>query len=81
MLRYEEPYEKISLFMSLFRGRADVYAKKWQSKEGKSGYSPVCINGWSKGVCNKPRIKCSDCTNEEPSCIMITPIKFRRRLK
>jgi len=59
------PQDKISLFMSLFRGREDVYAKKWQSKEGKSGYSPVCMNEWSKGVCNKPRIKCSDCTNKD----------------
>lgn len=31
--------DKINLFMSLFKGRADVYAKRWQSKEGKSEYS------------------------------------------
>ncbi len=65
VINISSPQDKISLFMSLFRGRADVYAKKWQSKEGKSGYSPVCINEWSKGVCNKPRIKCSDCTNKD----------------
>lgn len=59
------PQDKINLFMSLFRGRTDVYAKKWQSKEGKTGYSPVCTNEWSKGVCNKPRIKCADCTNKD----------------
>jgi hypothetical protein len=35
------PQEKIKLFMSLFRGRDDVYAKRWQSKESKIGYSPV----------------------------------------
>lgn len=65
VINASSPQDKISLFMSLFRGRADVYAKKWQRKEGKSGYSPVCINEWSKGVCNKPRIKCSDCTNKD----------------
>lgn len=65
VINTSSPQEKINLFMSLFRGRTDVYAKKWQSKEGKSGYSPVCMNEWSKGVCNKPRIKCSDCTNKD----------------
>ncbi|MGE4273729.1 MAG: DEAD/DEAH box helicase family protein [Desulfitobacterium sp.] len=58
------PQEKISLFKSLFRGRDDVYAKRWQNKEGKSGYSPVCLNEWVKGICSKPKIKCSDCDNK-----------------
>lgn len=59
------PQDKIKLFMSLFRGRDDVYAKRWQNKEGKSGYSPVCLNEWARGICNKPRIKCSECTNKD----------------
>ena len=29
--------EKISLFMSLFKGRDDVYARRWQSKAGRAG--------------------------------------------
>jgi len=38
---------KISLFMSLFKGRDDVYAKKWENKKKTtSGYSPVCLNQW-----------------------------------
>ena len=56
--------EKIKLFMSLFKGREDVYAKRWQNKEGKSGYSPVCTNEWKIGLCNKPKIKCVDCINK-----------------
>ena len=56
--------EKIKLFMSLFKGRNDIYAKRWQNKEGKSGYSPVCTNEWEIGICNKPKIKCADCTNK-----------------
>ena len=58
---YSESDEKIALFMSLFKGRTDVYAKKWQNKKGFSGYSPVCLNEWAPGICNKPRIKCSMC--------------------
>jgi len=65
VINTSSPQDKINLFMSLFRGREDVYAKKWQSKEGKTGYSPVFMNEWSKGVCNKPKIKCSDCTNKD----------------
>ena len=31
---------KIALFRSLFRGRDDVFAYRWEGREGKSGYSP-----------------------------------------
>jgi hypothetical protein len=56
--------EKISLFMSLFKGRDDVYAKRWQSKDGRSGYAPVCLNEWKSGLCRKPRGKCFDCPHK-----------------
>ena len=55
--------EKIAIFRRLFRGRTDVYPIRWESKAGKSGYSPACANEWRTGVCEKPRIKCSDCGN------------------
>jgi len=58
--------DKINLFMSLFKGRNDLYAKRWYStKTGKSGYSPVCKNEWKRQVCNKPKIKCNVCTNRQ----------------
>lgn len=54
--------EKVALFRRLFRGRIDAYPVRWVSKAtGKSGYSPACANEWRAGVCEKPRIKCSDC--------------------
>ncbi len=56
--------EKIKLFASLFKGRDDVYAKRWQNKEGKSGYAPACFNEWKTGLCYKPKIKCSECINK-----------------
>ena len=56
---------KIALFRSLFRGREEVYPKRFESaKTGKAGYSPVCGNEWVRGVCEKPRIKCSDCPHQ-----------------
>lgn len=58
--------EKIALFMSLFRGREDVYAKRWHSqKSGKSGYRPVCLNEWNPWLCDKRKTKCADCENRK----------------
>jgi hypothetical protein len=38
--------QKISLFRSLFRGRDDVYALRWESPDGRSGYSPKTERDW-----------------------------------
>ena len=56
------PEAKIALFRSLFRGREDVYPRRFESgKTGKSGYSPACANEWARGVCEKPRVKWAEC--------------------
>jgi superfamily II DNA or RNA helicase len=58
------PSDKIRLFRSLFRGREDVYPRRFENhRTGKSGYAPACANEWVRGVCEKPRIKCTDCPN------------------
>lgn len=37
--------DRVKLFRSLFKGREDVFARRWFSKTtGKSGYQPVCTN-------------------------------------
>ena len=57
---------KIALFRSLFRGREDVYPRRFESlRTGKSGYAPACANEWRPGVCEKPRIKCAVCPNRQ----------------
>lgn len=57
--------KKIRQFRSLFRGRDDVYAKRWENrKTGRSGYSPACANEWVPGVCHKPKTKCGECPNQ-----------------
>lgn len=57
--------DKVVLFRSLFRGRDDVFPRRWEnSKTGKSGYAPACHNEWISGICEKPRIKCSNCPNQ-----------------
>jgi superfamily II DNA or RNA helicase len=56
--------DKVALFRRLFRGRADVYPIRWESKtSSNSGYAPACANEWRAGICEKPRIKCGDCSN------------------
>ena len=60
------PEKKIEIFRSLFRGREDVFPKRFESKKtGKSGYQPVCANEWKRGFCGKPKIKCSECPYRE----------------
>ena len=57
--------DKIALFRSLFRGREDVYPKRWENAgTGKSGYAPVCANEWAPRICGKPRVKCGACPNQ-----------------
>lgn len=56
--------DKITLFRSLFRGRDDVYPRRFESrKTGKSGYSPACANEWVRGLCDKKSVKCAVCPN------------------
>ncbi len=58
--------EKVALFRSLFRGREDVFARRWQNcSNGKSGYQPVCENEWNPQLCNKRQYKCSECPNRQ----------------
>jgi hypothetical protein len=46
--------QKISLFRSLFRGREDVYAQRWESPDGRSGYSPKTERDWQAYYAAKP---------------------------
>ena len=56
---------KVALFRSLFHGREDVYPQRFESrKTGRAGYSPACGNEWVRGICEKPRIKCSECPHQ-----------------
>ena len=58
--------ERVALFMSLFKGREDVFARRWFSKStGKAGYQPVCVNEWRRGICDKKTYKCAECPNRD----------------
>ena len=56
--------EKLQLFNDLFVGRRDVYARGFQSKKyNKMGYSPACVNADNKTLCQRGKIRRSDCPN------------------
>ncbi|WP_053362490.1 DEAD/DEAH box helicase [Bacillus sp. FJAT-27251] len=52
---------KVQLYRSLFKGRTDVYALRWEAKDGRAGYLPACAHEWNRPICQKPMIKCSEC--------------------
>ena len=71
--------EKVGLFRSLFRGREDVFARRWFSKAtGKAGYQPVCLNEWGQ-LCDKRKFKCAECPNRQFS--PLTDNDFYRHLE
>ncbi len=43
--------QKISVFMSYFRFRSDVYAERYVKSDGKQGWGPACHNKFVRGVC------------------------------
>ena len=46
--------EKVKLFRSLFRGREDIYAARWEGRSGKAGYSPAHRKTWSNSFQKRP---------------------------
>jgi hypothetical protein len=72
--------EKIAVFRCLFRGREDVFTLRWENaKSQKSGYAPACSNEWQRGICDKPRIKCSARPNQ--AFIPVSDAVVARHLK
>lgn len=48
------PEAKVALFRSLFRGREDVYAVRWEAKDGRSGYAPAGKRDWNAVLASRP---------------------------
>ena len=38
--------QRLALFRSLFRGREDVYAVRWENPDGRAGYAPKADRDW-----------------------------------
>jgi len=44
--KQERAKQRIALFRRLFRGREDVYARRWERDGKGSGYSPAAVKDW-----------------------------------
>ena len=81
--------EKVSIFRSLFRGREDVFPKRWENpRNGKAGYSPACGNDWKTGICEKigtgrevrrPGTICGNCQHQ--AFLPVTDEEIARHLR
>jgi len=49
----ERARQRVALFRSLFRGREDVYARRWENADGRHGYMPAVVKDWK--AINKSR--------------------------
>ena len=78
---------KVQLFRSLFRGREDVFARRWESRRsGKAGDSPACANEWDPVLCGKGRgpgstrkANCIECC--EHAFFRVTDEEIQKHLK
>jgi len=73
--------DRFMLFMSLFAGRLDVHAQRFQRKDGRSGYSPVCAHKFNNSFCPmSPRVpgkaNCITCSHQ--AFQQITEDEFER---
>jgi superfamily II DNA or RNA helicase len=50
----ERARKRIALFRSLFRGRDDVYARRWENAGGQSGYTPAALKDWKAINASRP---------------------------
>lgn len=56
---------KINLFRSLFRGRVDVFPRRWENpRTGKAGYAPACRNEWIRGIAASLRSSAESAPNQ-----------------
>jgi len=49
----ERARRRIALVRNLFRGREDVYARRWEKDDGRHGYVPADVKDWN--AINKSR--------------------------
>lgn len=72
---------RVTLFTSLFRGRPDVFATRWESTRaaGRSGWAPKCSNEWEPGLCFKPKVKCAACSQRR--FVPFSPAEARLHLE
>ena len=66
--------DNLLFFMSLFRGRKDIYARYWE-KNGKSGYSPAYQFNWQEFMAFRAKGgRLADFPNKKPLILTLEVI-------
>ncbi len=52
--RIADKAQKIAAFRSLFRGREDIYAERWRTKDGTWAYRPAGKKNWLAVLASRP---------------------------
>ncbi len=72
--------DNILLYKQYFRGQENVYARLWiNQRSHKKGYSPACKNEWVRTLCEKPVVKCSECSHQ--AFLPLDEIAIRRHIE
>ena len=71
--------QKVTLFRALFRGREDVYAVRWESPDGRSGYTPKSERDWKAYMPRSRRIA-SGSTGRPGNTLALTDDAIRTHL-
>src|ERR1700737_2855904 len=50
-----------------------------ENRTGRSGYAPACANEWQRGICEKPKVKCSACPNQ--AFLAVDDVSIERHLR
>jgi superfamily II DNA or RNA helicase len=74
------PEEKVKLFRELFRGREDVYAVRWESPDGRNGYSPKSERDWKSYYAAQQEDR-RRVDKETRKCLPLTDEVIRAHLK
>ena len=71
--------QALALFRTLFRGREDVYAIRWQRRDRKAGYSPAGVMDWEAVRAAKPEDR-KRVTRQTRTLLPLTDQALRDRL-
>jgi superfamily II DNA or RNA helicase len=70
--------EQLNIYLSLFKGRADIFARRWE-KEGRSGYGPAYEFNWNEFLAHKKHGG-TMATFKNKTAIPLTPDVIRKHL-
>jgi superfamily II DNA or RNA helicase len=74
-----DPEVKIALFRSLFGGREDVYAVRWEAPDGRAGYMPRADRDWKAYSASKPENR-KKVDHKTRKCVPLTDEVVRKHL-